>query len=423
MTLLLKNVKYIHENNFSIFEGHLLVEEGKNGKTTFLKEIPDQIQAETKILDLNHRYVSKSFVNGHHHVYSTLARGMPMPKDFPKNFLEILQKIWWKVDKALDLEMIKASAAFAAMEAAKNGVTFVIDHHASPSSIYDSLDTIAQTFDKQRINHLLCYEISDRDGVEPRDQGLEETDNYLKYREGLVGLHANFTVSDESLERAMLLVEKYHSGIHIHLEEDTADKKITLEKYGSTPTQRLKNFGALDSSKTILAHALHISKEERETIQNSKAWIVENIESNLNNKVGVFKGDFLGERIMLGTDGMHNDMIQSTQAAYFTGLNHEMMSPQTAYSRFRGADQYLKQNKINGHSSNNLVIFDYSSPTPLHPENFLGHFMYGLRSHHIESVISNGHFIVKDKIYLPKNENEIIAYAQEQAIRLWEKLK
>ena len=422
MTLLLKNVRYLDWYNFSIVEGHVLVDEGIKGKMQILEKLPDEISPGTEVVDLEYKLLTKSFVNGHHHIYSTLARGMPMPETMPNNFVEILQKIWWKVDKALDMKMIEASALFAAMDAAKRGTTFIIDHHASPNAIFDSLDTIAQAFERVGVSHLLCYEISDRDGLNKRDEGLEETRNYLKYHDALVGLHASFTVSDETLERAVALAGEFDTGIHIHLAEDEADRVESLRKYGAEPLARLQKYGALDMPKSILGHAIHLNEEEKKSIAQSQAWIVQNMESNLNNKVGVFQGDLFENKVFLGTDGMHNDMLRSSQAAYFTGLNHEEMSPVKAYARLRAAHWYLSNNHWEGDGSNNLIVLDYESPTPVHPMNFPAHFIYGLDSTHIDSVIANGRFVVRNGKAVNVDEKEVVAKAQEQALRLWAKI-
>ena len=160
-------------------------------------------------MDCAGRLVTKSFGCGHHHIYSTLARGMPAPQKSPLNFVEILKYIWWHLDKCLDLEMIEASALASAIYCAKNGVTLIIDHHASPFAIKDSLFTIAKAFDRVGISHLLCYEISDRDGEGARAAGLAETDAFLAAGyQGHVGLHASFTVGDDLLHKAIALFQK-----------------------------------------------------------------------------------------------------------------------------------------------------------------------------------------------------------------------
>lgn len=312
--ILLKNATYINWKTLEFKNTNILVEEGLNGKIQFIDNA-ENTKANT-IIDCKGKFVTKSFAVGHHHVYSALARGMGAPKKNPENFNEILEYIWWTLDKSLDKDMIEASALYTAMACAKTGSTFVIDHHASSNYINGSLDIIAQAFDKVGVNHLLCYEISDRDGIEKAEQGLEETENYLKNHQGLVGLHASFTVNNEIMRRSVDLMNKLNSGIHIHVAEDLYDQRHCHDNYDQRVVERLKDFGVLNSSKTILGHCLHINDHEREIIYDSKAFVVQNMESNLNNKVGYFNAKGLGDRIMLGTDGMHSDMLQSAKAAF-----------------------------------------------------------------------------------------------------------
>jgi cytosine/adenosine deaminase-related metal-dependent hydrolase len=348
---------------------------------------------------------------------------MPAPEKNPGNFLEILQYIWWNLDKKLDKEMVEASALATALACAKAGSTFVIDHHASPNFIEGSLQVLADAFDKVGVNHLLCYEISDRDGEEKAAAGLAETAAYLESHQGLVGLHASFTVGDKTMKKAAELIEKYHSGVHIHVAEDKMDETDSLEKYNMRVVERLNEFGFLKSSKTILAHCLHIDDLERRQIGESPVWVVENMESNLDNRVGLFSSKGLSDKIMLGTDGMHSDMLQSAKAAFFAGQLSDNIDYVTAYRRFRNVHRYLKENSFSGDGDNNLVVLDYDAPTGMNTGNFYGHFLFGLNATHIRHVISNGKPIIKDRVLQTVNEQELLQFTKQQANRLWERLK
>lgn len=423
MAIILKNAIFINWENLEFSQTNIKVNKGDNGGVEFKSNINDiNILPTDEVIDCEGKIVTKSFAVGHHHAYSALSRGMPVPKKSPINFLEILKYIWWNIDKALNKEMIEASALATAVACAKAGNTFVIDHHASPNYINGSLDIIADAFEKVGISHLLCYEISDRDGSEKANEGLKETDSFLTKNQGLVGLHASFTVGDPSLKKAVKLMEKHNSGIHIHVAEDTYDQQDCIKKYNKKVVERLNDFGVLNSSKTILAHCLHISDDERNLIKNSKAYIVQNTESNLNNNVGYFNSKNLGENIILGTDGMHSDMIRSTQMVYFVGQANDNIDFSSAYKRLRKIHYYISKNNFIGDGENNLVILDYNSPTKITQENFIGHFIFGFNSNNVHSVISGGEFIVKNKILQKVDEEEIMNFAREQSVNLWSKL-
>lgn len=430
--ILLQNGTYIDWQTLKFSQADILVEPGTNGVLRFLDPMATNLSPEGTVVDrgplirtvdCTGKFITKSFANGHHHGYSAFACGMPPPKKSPENFPEILQYIWWNLDKALDLEIIRSCALVTAMACAKNGATFVVDHHASPFAVDGSLETIAQAFDKVGLGHLLCYEISDRDGMEIAQEGLAETENFLSGRQGLVGLHASFTVGNETLKKAVQLAERTNTGVHVHVAEDKSDQEHCMETYHQRVVERLSGAGALQSPKTILAHCLHLDERERGLVAGSPVWIVENMESNLNNSVGFFNSKGIGQRIMLGTDGMHSDMLRSAKAAFFAGHNYDTIDYGETYRRFRNVHNYLQTNGFNGDGENNLVVLDYNSPTPLTTDNFLGHFLFGIESRHITHVISQGKLIVEERKILTVDENEINNQSTILAKTLWKKMQ
>ncbi len=430
--ILLKNGTYIDWETLEFRQTDILVHPGPGTPLDFLPPspggracLPDRQEAgreATQVLDCTGRYITKSFANSHHHVYSALATGMPAPPKQPGNFREILEYVWWRLDKALDPASIRASALVTAIACAKNGVTFVIDHHASPHSVEGSLEIIAEAFESVGIGHLLCYEISDRDGAPIAREGLDETARYLQKRQGLVGLHASFTVSDETLGYAVKIASRTGSGIHIHVAEDRYDQEQCMAKYHKRVVVRLHDAGALQFPKTILGHCLHLDDHERTLVASSPAWVVQNMESNLNNSVGFFNSKGLGDRIMLGTDGMHSDMLQSARSAFFAGHNYDTIDYPGAYHRFRNVHHYLGSNAIAGDGENNLVVLDYRPHTPFTRDNFFGHFLFGLGSQHVSHVISQGRLIVNDRKVVTVDEEKILHDANVQSRRLWERM-
>jgi cytosine/adenosine deaminase-related metal-dependent hydrolase len=421
MSVCLKNATFINWKTFEFTKANIMVEEGDNGRILILP-VDSKIPDDNTVLDCSGLFVTKSFANGHHHVYSALAKGMPALAQNPANFVEILKYVWWKLDQCLDLEMIRISALVTAIECAKNGVTFVIDHHSSPNAITGSLDVIAKAFDQVGISHLLCYEISDRDGASKCNLAFDETDNYLHHHQGLVGLHASFTVGDKTFAQAISLADKHSTGIHIHVAEDDFDQKQCEQQYQKTVIKRIASFGGLNSSRSILVHCLHLADTERKAIKNSGVWIAQNTESNLNNQVGFFNSVGLGDNIMLGTDGMHSDMLRAVKASYFTGVNYDKIDMPGIYNRFRNTQRYLLQNNFNGNADNNLVVLDYNPPTDFQPANFLGHFLYGIESKHIKHVISNGKLIVRDRKMQTIDEDAVFTESRKLSMHLWNKM-
>lgn len=419
--LLLKNGTFINWQTLEFRHCDILVDDGINGRITF--NPGREVSSKATTVDCTGQYITKSFACGHHHVYSALARGMGAPAKNPEDFNEILQYIWWTLDKALDSETIYYSALVTAIACAKSGVTFVIDHHASPFAVERSLGIIAKAFDEVGVGHLLCYEISDRDGKEIAVKGLEETAGYLSDHQGLVGLHASFTLGDESIRQAVQLARQAETGLHVHIAEALSDQEHCIQTHGKRVIERFADAGVLDFAKTILVHCLHLNQSERQLIAGSPAWVVQNMESNLNNGVGFFNSKGLGNRIMFGTDGMHSDMLQSAKSAFFAGHNYDNIDYPETYRRFRNAHHYLSENNFTGDGENNLVILDYNSPTPFNTSNFLGHFLFGIESRHVRHVISQGKMIVQDRVIQTVDEQKILEESRRQAARLWEKMR
>jgi cytosine/adenosine deaminase-related metal-dependent hydrolase len=425
MTLYLKNTTFLDWQSLEIKMTDLAVEQDPQNGLSFLTATPapETLGPQDRVLDCAGKLVTKSFGCGHHHIYSTLARGMPAPRKIPQNFPEILEYVWWHLDKRLDLDMIKASALAAAIYCAKNGVTFVIDHHASPFAIRDSLSTIADAFDRVGISHMLCYEISDRDGEGPREEGLSETDAFLSEGyQGHVGLHASFTVGDELLQKAIALSKKHDTGLHMHVAEDRADQDATLARHAKRVVERLAAAGALELKKSIFCHCIHLSDKEKDLLRKSGIWVAQNVESNQNNNVGLTGYGPFAKNVLLGTDGMHSDMLRSAKAAFLVGQATEGIGFDGIYHRFRNIHRYTQEFGAQGDADNNLVILDYDSPTELTSDNFLGHFVYGIESRHVETVICKGKVIVENRRAVNVDEDEVMAYAREMGKKLWHKM-
>jgi cytosine/adenosine deaminase-related metal-dependent hydrolase len=423
MSLYLRDATHVDWRTLKFTRGHLKVEAGDDGGLEFVPEVPAAPVAGDRVLDCGGKLVTRAFACGHHHAYSALARGMPPPVKTPADFAQKLEYVWWKLDRVLDPELVLLSALATALECARSGVTFVIDHHSSPNAIEGSLEAIAGAFAEVGVGVLPCLELSDRDGPAASDKGLAETGNRLAAgKPCLVGLHASFTVGDDLLRRAVELARKYMSGLHVHAAEDAVDQETTYAHYGCRVVERFKEAGVLDFSRTILVHGLHLDGEERAILKGSPAWLAENMESNLNNRVGLFRGDGLSSRIMLGTDGMHSDMLKSAQAAFFSGIDPERADLAEIYSRLRRSHDYLAENGFAGDGENNLLVLDYPAPTPVTQENFLGHFFYGLNAGHVHSVVARGRLIVEARRVLTVNEEEVLALTRAGARRLWQRL-
>jgi putative selenium metabolism protein SsnA len=383
--------------------------------------------------DLEGALVLPGLVNAHTHLYSALARGMPGPKKPPGSFVEILEGIWWRLDRALDVETVYLSGLVGAIEAALSGLTLLVDHHASPSFIPGSLDVLRRAVEEVGLRSVLCYEVTDRNGREGRDLGLEESRRFLAdgltpLTRGMVGGHASFTLSEESLERLAHLVEDTGAPFHIHVAEDRADVGDCRGRYGVGLVERLGRHGLLRPS-TILAHGVHLEPTELEEAQASGAWLVHNPRSNMNNHVG-YAPTRAFQRAALGTDGMDEDILAEARVAFLQMREAGRDDAFEATLRFLTGGQRLGAalggrplGLLDAGTPADLVVLDYPSPTPLHRGNLGGHLLFAVDRSHVRSVMVDGRWVVRDRKVVTVDAELAFARAREAAPRLWRRME
>ena len=429
-SILLKNATTVHIFPPSIEQVDLRIQSGQidaRGKA-LTPEPGEQVE------DLSGRLVLPGLVNAHTHLYSSLARGMSGPQEAPKNFLEILQKIWWKLDRALDEESIYYSALIGAIEAVKAGATTLVDHHASPNYISGSLKIIREALEPVGVRGVLCYEVTDRNGAAGREAGLRENQSFFENHtnsqfRALVGAHASFTLSDHSLRACAELAQQNNCGMHIHLAEDGCDAEISRRDFGRGDiVNRLAEFGVL-SEKTILAHGIYLSDADLNTIRQHRCWLMHNARSNMNNSVGYAPVQNFGGRLSLGTDGFPADMFEEARLAFFKGRDAKNGLGPADYLRFLSAGHQLCAElfgapfgKIEPGAVADFIILDYPSPTPLTEENLAGHVLFGMKADHVAEVMIAGKFVLRNKTLIGIEIENIYQKSREVAAKLWKRL-
>ncbi len=389
-------------------------------------------------VDCTGKIVLPGFICTHHHFYSTMARGMAIPGEPASNFVEILERLWWKVDRALLDEDILLSAQIPLIECLRNGTTTVIDHHASPGMRDGSLDLIEKAVREAGIRGSLCYEVSDRNvlggGVEENARFIRKVGKGDGQIAAMMGLHASFTISDETLEKCVGIAKDAGVGCHVHVAEDLADREDSLKKYGMPVVHRLDKMGA-SGEKCLFIHCVHIDESEMDIIAATKTAVVHNPESNMNNAVGVTRlFDLLKRNILvgLGTDGMSSDMLAQMRCAYLLHrlANHD---PRVA---FMEAPKLLLENNADiverqfgirlgelakGRPAD-MAILDYQPPTVLDENNFLGHLIFGLVDATVDTTVCRGQILMQGKKILSMDEERIAARSRELAPKMWKRL-
>ncbi|MFZ5443153.1 MAG: amidohydrolase family protein [Myxococcota bacterium] len=267
-------------------------------------------------------------VNAHTHLYSGLAPlGLPAPKEPPQNFVQILERIWWRLDRALDRESLRASARYALADAVLHGTTTLIDHHESPGFIEGSLDVLADAAQELGVRLAVGYGATERnEGRAEAKRGLAECERFVRFNRrplvrGLVALHASFTVSDETVREAGELARRLAVPMHVHVAEDGADVLDANQRGYEGPLERLMKLGALPHG-SIVAHGVHLDEAQVRAAAHAGLWFVQNPRSNEGNKVGYAKSLRASERVALGTDGWPADMRLEADALFRLGLAH-----------------------------------------------------------------------------------------------------
>lgn len=388
-------------------------------------------------LDAKGGVIMPGLINTHHHIYSTFARGMAINNYNPQNFTDILEGMWWRLDRQLTLEDCRYSAYATYINCLRNGVTTVFDHHASFGAIEGSLFELASVAKELGVRTCLCYEVSDRDGQDKMRQAVLENEAFIKassqdssnMQRGMMGLHASFTLSDATLDYCAAH-KPSEVGYHVHVAEDFADVEDSLQKYQKRVVLRLYDQGIL-GSKTLAIHCVHIDESEMELLKQTDTMVVHNPESNMGNAVGcepmleIFdKGILLG----LGTDGYTNDMLESYKVANILH-KHQKGDPNVAWAEVPAmlfennpqiAQRYFPQpvGSLKAGYCADIIVCDYDPLTPMDGNNCNAHILFGMNGNSVTTTIVNGQVRMQDRCLVNIDEPAILARSREQAAKL-----
>ncbi len=404
----------------------------------------EQLHPKTRRLDARGQLVMPGGICAHTHFYSAFARGLAVPPPAPKDFPEILQKLWWPLDQSLLEEDIRYSALMGLVDAIRHGTTTLFDHHASSNAIDGSLDVIAEAVDKSGLRGVLCYEVTDRDGAVKADAGITENLRFIKRLSatahprlrGMFGLHASLTLSGATLQACRAALPD-GAGFHIHVAEHEADEYDSLSKTKMRVIDRLQNHQIL-GPRTIAAHCVHVDAREIQLLKESSTWVTHQPRSNMNNAVGVAPVESLlraGIRVCLGNDGFSNAMWDEWKAAYFL---HKVTSRDPRRMSGNDVAQMATANtaalaslffpeapigQIVPGGVADLVFVDYQSPTPLNAENLPWHILFGFQQSMVTTTMVAGKLLMKDRQLLTLDEVEIAARARKLAPRVWRRFE
>ncbi|MBN1484031.1 MAG: putative aminohydrolase SsnA [Chloroflexia bacterium] len=378
----------------------------------------------------------------HTHFYGAFSRGMAIPGEPASNFPEILERLWWRLDKVLTLEDVRYSALVCLVDAVRHGTTTLVDHHASPNAIEGSLDVIAEAVRQAGLRASLCYEVTDRDGPDRAQAGIAEN---VRFAQGLAddsqlaasfGLHASLTLSDETLADCAAAARPLGLGFHVHVAEDAADQQDALQKSGRRVVHRLHQAGLL-GPKTLAVHCVHVDESEIEVLAQTGTWVTHQPRSNMNNAVGVAAVEAMlaaGVQVALGNDGFSNLMLAEMKAAY---LVHKLAQGdprampgdlvlRLAYAENARLARVFWPETVLGELSPgaaaDLVLLDYHPTTPLMVGNLPWHLLFGVEASAITATVCAGRVLMRERRLLTLDEERITARSRELAARAWERL-
>lgn len=424
-----------YENGAVVVKNNIIEEVGNLAEVK--KKYPDE-----EVVDVEGRVIMPGMICSHSHIYSTYARGMSVSKP-TDNFYNVLGNLWWALDRQLTLEDVKLNGLTMFMESITNGVTTVIDHHSGPNSVTGSLFALGEAAKEVGMRASLCYEVSDRDGLEIRDKEIKENIDWIKackedssgdMLHGLFGLHASFTLSDETLYKSREAMEGLYDGYHVHVAEGIEDQWECLDKHNKRVVERLQDFDIL-SKNTLAIHNVHINEREMDILKHNDTPVVFNPESNMNNAVGcppilrmLEKGILVG----LGTDAYTNDMFESLKVANIL-LSHNSCDPTKGFMeslelQFKNnpkiMERYFEKSlgKIEKGAYADIITLDYDPITPINGNNWGGHSLFGFTGKIVNDTIINGKFVMRNKIIQKVDQKLIHAKSRERAEKIWTKL-
>jgi putative selenium metabolism protein SsnA len=395
------------------------------------------------IVDAGGQLVMPGNICGHTHFYGAFARGMAIAGEAPRDFPEILEKLWWRLDRALLAEDVKYSASVCLVDAIKHGTTTLIDHHASPSALEGSLDQIAEAVSESGLRASLCYEVTDRNGMDEARAGIAENVRFLHAVKEMgnpllaasFGLHASLTLSDETLARCAAATQGLETGFHIHAAEGVSDQEDSLRKSGKRVVERLDDSGIL-GPKSILVHCVHVDAWEMEILRDTGTWVTHQPRSNMNNAVGVAPVETMlrgGVKVGMGNDGFSNNMWAEWKAAY---LVHKVWHGDP---RRAGGYDIVKMavtnnaelagvfwpeaplGEISPGACADLILVDYHPFTELAAGNLPWHILFGFEASAVTATMVAGKWLMRDRKLLTLDEEAIAARARELSAAVWQR--
>ncbi len=409
------------------------------GTSTALEEQFPEVER----LDAQGMLVMPGMICAHTHFYGAFARGMYIPGPAMRDFPEILERLWWPLDRALDSEGVRYSACGPLVDAIRYGTTTLIDHHASNTFIDGSLDVIAEAVMESGLSACLCYEVSDRDGPEVTAASIRENVRFIEKtrRErspqlaGTFGMHAALTLSDETLAQCVGEAEGLGDvGFHIHAAEGTADREHSLATYDMRTIDRLADRGIL-GPRTIVGHAIDIDTWEMAVLRDTGTWISHQPRSNMNNAVGVVDVPTMlrgGVKLVLGNDGFSNDMFEEMRVAYLLHKSARndprVLAADQLLAVANGANAALAQQffkrplgRLQAGAAADIILLDYDPPTPLSIDNFPWHIMFGFDGRKVDTTIAGGRVLMRSGEILHLDVERINARSRELAQETWER--
>ncbi len=395
-----------------------------------------------RIIDGTGRMILPGFICGHTHLYGIMLRGAPLDIKPTTDFLQILDRIWWKVDSAFVNEDAYASALASCYEFVKSGTTCFADTYSGPGSIEGVLDAIAKGVTQVGIRGILAFEATERNSKKEGERGLNENTRFLKKLQktpndllcGMYSLHASFTISDELIQKTREQADQLPAPLTIHTSEGLIDVYHNIERYDKRTVERLFDLGVLGPD-VVLAHCVHVNHDELELIRGSGAVVAHNPMSNMNNAVGVAPVKEmceLGIPVCLGNDGFIFDAIENIRTAYLIHKVHHLDTRVTTplqiieMATINGAQAYGLGEKIGsieqGKQADILILHPNPRVTPILPNGVYGYIVYGCTAHDVEHVFVQGKPLV-DNHQVVSVKPEVVERALERVVPiLWEKL-
>ncbi len=378
-------------------------------KDGVIVELAESLEEEARYtIEAKGKVLFPSFANMHTHISMSLLRGLGA--DLP--LMDWLQKVIWVLEgEFVSPEFVRDGALLGIAEAISSGTTLFMD-------MYFFEESVAEVAQRAGIRAGLGFGVLDfpTKVAKSPEEYLKRAREFIREFKGrdlifpVLCPHAVYTCSPQTLRKSLELALREDVYVHTHTAETQQEVEASLQQFGKRPVEHLHSLGLL-TEKTLMAHVVWTTEEERELIKESGAKVLHCPESNLKLASGIAPiSDYVrrGIHVCLGTDGpasndnldMLEEMSLMAKLQKGSNLDARAMDARTALriateEGFRAVG--IKAGRVEVGYEADLILLDMDKPhlQPLYDP--IAQLVYSAKSSDIDTVICKGKVLMEKR--------------------------